>query len=361
MKKYLGLLLFALLSSCVSSVQQIDMDGNEVNVDETNENSPIVSALAYNKGTVPLDWKSDDARISITKPDDKMEVALTDVKRTSFYKEFDGIDFRGRLAVRVEAKVVGGTKDDRVKLRLLLTDGNGYVTNGKDVDNTIEATEDFRPYFFRLRGAFVQTFPELQNVNGADITKMEFVVSPTGGAVSAKIIFKSIKVVSDKEVFSTRKVGKEGQKGNVVYSADTKFSSDDWSQENGYVLSQVGDDLVVKAEGVGPRYQKFTKTIETTNATKMKIVVKYEGDVQPFVRFDLVDANGFVTNRKPAMVRLLPGGYQEYTLDYTDRKRQSYPKVVDVDLTRITQVSGYIDPAYRPFSGTLYIKSIELY
>jgi hypothetical protein len=93
----------------------------------------------------------------------------------------------------------------------------------------------------------------------------------------------------------------------------------------------------------------------------MKVVVKYEGNVQPFIRFDIEDVNGFVSNRKPAMVRLLPGDYKEYTLDYSDRFRQAYPKQVDVDGSRIVKVSGFVDPAYLPFTGTVYIKSIELY
>ncbi len=356
MKKYLSYVAFVVLGASCVSVQQIDIDGNPVGGVETEKKALITSALAHNSGVVPLDWKSDDAKISITKPSENMEVALSDVKRTSFYRNFEGIDFRGGLAVRVIARVIDG--DEKVKLRLLMTDNNGFVTNGKTVDNTIRKTSDFRPYFFRIKGAFKQTFPELQNVNGSNIRRMEFVVSPTGGRVTGKIEIQSIKILMDDEVYKTKGLVSEGAEGGVVQNSDAPM---DWSADNGYAVSKVGEDLVVEATGVGPRYEQFSKKIPVTKATKMKVIVKYEGNVQPFLRFDLHDVNGFITNRKPGMVRLLPGGYKEYIIDYSDRLRQSYPKQVDVDGARIVKVTGFIDPAYIPFTGTIFIKSIELY
>jgi hypothetical protein len=205
LKKYLLVSAISVfVFSCVS-VQQIDLDGNAINTPDASANNQFVSALANDNGTIDLDWKSDDPKIVISNEANNLQVAVADVKRTNFYHAFDGLDFRGGLAVRIEAKVVDG--DENIKLRLLMTDGDGLVTNGKIIDNTIGKSDDFRPYFFKLKGAFVQTFPELANVNGADIQRMAFVVSPTGKAVTGKIEIKSIKVVSDGEVYNTKKIG----------------------------------------------------------------------------------------------------------------------------------------------------------
>ena len=358
MKKYFGALCIAAITFSCVNVQQIDLDGNATSGADSTKNKQFVSALANDNGNISMDWKSDDTKISITNDSEQVGLSFVDVKRTSFYHDFDGVDFRGGLAVRIEARVIEG---EEVKLRLLMTDGEGLITNGKTIDNKVSNTEDFRPYFFRLKGAFIQTFPELANVNGADIHRLAFVVSPTGKAVTGKMEIKSVKIVSDGEVFGTKKLVGEGGKGAVVYNADSKFSAADWSMEAGYSLSQVGGDLVVNATGVGPRYESFSKSIPVTNAQMLKVVLKYEGDVQPFIRFDIEDVNGFVSNRKPAMVRALPGDYKEYVFDYSDRLRQAYPKQVDVDGSRIVKISGFIDPAYVPFTGTVYIKSIELF
>lgn len=360
MNKYYKLIIIAILSSCVSG-QPIGLDGQEVEEGEGNEQLVKKSALAYNKGVVDFDWKTLDQGLDIFKASENMVVTMTEAKQKTFFKEYEGLDFRGKLALKVEARFVSDSDVEGVKVRLLMTDAQGLITNGKDVDNTIQATTDFKPYFFRLKGAFVQTFPELKNVNGADIRKLAFVVAPTGKAASGRIEFKTIKVVSDQEVFKPGKIGAEGAEGAVVYNSDTDFKVGEWSIENGYEISEVAENLVIKTTGVGPRYEKFSRNIPLTKATKMKVVAKYEGNVQPFIRFDLIDVNGFATNRKPAMVRLLPGGYAEYTLDYSRRNRQAYPKTVDVDLSRITKVSGYLDPAYLPFTGTVFIKSIELF
>jgi hypothetical protein len=352
-----SLLVLVFTFSCVT-VQQIDLDGNAVSSTDAVAKKQFVSALSSNNGTIDLDWKTDDKKIAVSSTNDLLTVGLADVKRTNFYHDLEGLDFRGGLAVRIEARVVDG---DDVKLRLQVTDVDGLQTNGKIIDNTVAKTDDFRPYFFRMKGAFIQTFPELANVNGADIRRIAFIVSPTGKAVTGRIEIKSIKVISDKEVYKTKKLASEGSQGGVVYNSDTKFKSTDWTTESGYELSQVGEDLVVTCTGVGPRYESFSTSIPVTSVTKMKVVMKYTGNVQPFVRFDIEDVNGFVSNRKPAMVRLMSDEYKEYTFDYSDRLRQAYPKQVDVDGTRIVKITGFVDPAYLPFTGTVYIKSIGLY
>lgn len=315
------------------------------------------SALTYNDGYIPLDLKAEKEDATLIEENGVLKIQLNATKKNLIYKDLEGLDFRGKLAIKIEAKVTGA---ERVKLRLRMTDAHGLVTNGKDIDRTIEATNDFKPYFFRLKGAFIQTFPDLKNVNGADIRRLGFIVSPTGGAVTGTLEIKSIKIVTDDEVYRTAKLGKAGADGRTIVGQDAPYEEKNWSADSKYSLASVGNELVVTTEGVGIRYEKFSTTFDLTSGTKLKLIAKYEGDVQPFIRFDLIDVNGFVTNRKPGMVRLQPGGYQEYIIDFSDRARQSYPKQVDVDLSRIVKIDCYVDPAYLPFTGTIYIQSIEI-
>jgi hypothetical protein len=275
------------------------------------------------------------------------------------YKNLDGLDFRGKLVIRVDAKIPEGQDD--VKFRLRVIDGTGAVSNGKDIDNVVKASGEYRPYFFRLKGAFVQTFPELKNLNGADIQKLEFLLQPVGAAVSAEVEIRSIKVISDQEAFGTRKMTAEGSNGLTVYSADDRGEGVEWKTNSLYEISYVGEDMIVNCNGTGIRYERFEKEIATTKASKLSFVAKYEGNMPPYIRFDLTDANGFVTNRKPGMVRLQQGGYKLYTIDFSDRARQSYPSQTDVDLARIVKIDGLVNPAFMPFEGTIFIKSIELF
>lgn len=343
------------LVACVST-QQIDMNGNESAKAPETDNIQK-SALSYNQGEIPLDWKSEKTTATVSKEGDHLKVELSACKKNLLYKNLEGLDFRGKLAIKIEAKITG---EENVKLRLRMTDAKGLITNGKDINNTLVPSNDFRPYFFRLKGAFIQTFPETKNVNGADIRKIGFIIAPVGKAANGTIEIKSIKIVTDDQVYRTGNLAGAGQAGRVLFDQDTPYEENDWTIDSKYNLSTAGDQLIVGADAVGIRYEKFSKAFALTSGTKLKIIAKYEGDVQPFIRFDLMDINGFVTNRKPGMVRLQPGDYQEYIIDYNDRARQSYPKQVDVDLTRLKAIDAYLDPAYLPFTGTVYIKSIEL-
>ncbi len=338
----------------------VGLISNVLGQEKTKEKRDFIvqkSALNYNNGYIPLDLKLEKDGPTLSQENDVLKIQLNGTKKNLLYKELEGLDFRGKLAIKIDAKVIG---EENVKLRLRMTDAHGLVTNGKDIDRTVVPSNDYKPYFFRLKGAFIQTFPDLKNVNGADIRKLGFIISPTGKGSNSTLEIRSIKIVTDDEVYKTAKLGKAGAEGRTIVGQDTPYQEKVWSTDSKYTLASVGNELVITADAVGIRYEKLSTSFDLTSGTKLKIVAKYEGDVQPFIRFDFVDVNGFVTNRKPGMVRLQPGGYQEYIIDFSDRARQSYPKQVDVDLSRIVKIDCYVDPAYLPFTGTIYIQSIEI-
>ena len=84
-------------------------------------------------------------------------------------------------------------------LYLELVDGDGYKANAKRPSNTIENSEEFKDYYYDLKGMFVQNSPK-HGVNGAFINSLKFYINPGQSAYTGKIYIREIKVLPAKSV-----------------------------------------------------------------------------------------------------------------------------------------------------------------
>ncbi len=351
-----------LFSQCVS-VQTIDLDGNAVSGrtgnKEKTKNQKSVAALQYQEGDLMAeDWKA-VGNLTLIKSEGGYAIRAKEAgnREALLTREFDRpLSFNGGLGIRVVGRSEGSVAPT---LKLELVDENGYVTNEKDMELELAQGEISNEYFFNLNGAFVQLHPEIADVDGKRIRRINLYVNPKGDEFTGNIHLEEIKVIYGAQIVHEGK-GPEGKDGGVV--EDFMKSSSWTSNKKNISLLPGSGHLRVEMNEVGPSHESFEGEVETVNvqnAKKFTVKAKVAGEKPLFLRMDLVDANGVATNYLPVIVRLNPSSeMQELVFDFEGRLEQSYPMAA-LDVKRISGVRIYPNPAYQPYTGTLIIEEIK--
>lgn len=344
-----------LLSACLG-VEKVTLgDGADAKIIKVKKGKP---ALTYKKGDLLSNnqWAGNEG-LNVEYQKNQLVIDASSVKGGVIYSKTINYDFRGGLAVRIKARAEGGSP----KLRFQLTDAFGLVANGKTLDEKIMEEDEVRNYYFDLNGAFIQSYPEVKEVNGAYINSIKLLIDPEGGIFSGKVIIEEIKVIMSSEVIRKKKLCPIGTPGGLI----TDFSEGitDWKGNSAYELSNEGNLLKLVANQVGPKYESIKRDIPTINFknhTKLKARIKLEGDSDMAIRVDLIDFLGNVTNKRPIYLRIYPSSdYQEVILDFKNRFNQSYPKQIEVDPTRIVKIKLMLNPGLMPYSGTVLVDKLE--
>jgi hypothetical protein len=163
----------------------------------------------------------------------------------------------------------------------------------------------------------------------------------------------------------TYKVGAD--KGVVVGDTvifDFRGTIDHWWKDPKYTISKVGDQMKIKANGVGPKYEPVGCSFNPLNFSqaqflKVKIRLEEGTTTFPTIRFDLKDVYEYATNASPPSVVIDSAGYKIYIFDYFKKFKQFYPEVHDVDYTKIGGIQFFVNPGGAPYYGTFYIDEIS--
>lgn len=353
-------------------------------------------ALMFNKGDITqLKWEGNSPDV-VEVSEDGIVLNKDNTKkgnRNSYvYLDVDNVDFRGDLAIVINAKIEGGKP---AKLRLELIDKDGHIANGKDLTNLIRVTDNFVEYTYKTEGSFTQLVPELADVNPSNIKQIRFVFAPTSKAHEGTLKIKDVKIKVGTETAPKKNLGPTGKDGGLI--ADFTKGVKGWvAKGSGMSVSKGKKSLRVDAVNVGPNYQSISSKIDLIDLSNHKVIkvrVKVYGDVKPFLRLDVQDINGSVSNFAPVWLELnevsninkvstetspetsirkedgsielspieLTAGpqYVDYYFDFTKRFKQSYPKTLTLDEKRINKIILYLNPGYNRYSGQVYIESIE--
>lgn len=317
-------------------------------------------------------------------------------KRNSFAQlDVKSLDFRGKVAIVIKAK---SFSEKSPKLRVSLLDRELTVANGRDLTQTIVQSDDFLEYVYFLEGSFTQLSPEIKKVKAADITQVRLYIS---GEEGAKIEVSDVSVVLASSMQKTKKNTAVGQEADIITSFDRSRDFKEVSAKGAglSVESSKGSAIKLVCDNVGAAYQSIAINMNSTDFSKHPIVVVRakcklkDGQEAPFLRLDLVDDRGNVTNRMPVWreingqstnnvkatstgkttvnsegvvqleeIELSVDGtyYVDYYYDFTNRFEQSYPKPVKVDAQRINKAVLYVNPGYNRFTGEIYIDKIEV-
>lgn len=343
-----------ILNQCVSFQPVVlDDDGYKEKI-AARQASP--SALTYKRGDLlkQANWSSQETTV-LTSENGVLKLTNSSGgnNANTIVTPLKGLDFRGAVAVKVKARSVGVPS----KLKLIFKDGEGRMSNGRSLVRKVEVGEGFQNYYFDLDGSFVQTYPETATVNAAQITELELVSKQITGADN-RLEIQEIQMILASAIVEKKKVIAEGQStGEILWG-----SAEGWQVDKGYELTGSEETLSIKASKVGPKYEALSTSIPTASFAvnqKLTLDMSYEGEVAPFIRVDLVDNNGVVTNRLPLSIQLKETSknkFESYTLDYTDRFKQSYPQVTDVDAARIVKMVVYVNAGHYPYSGNVNLK-----
>lgn len=344
------------LSSCLG-VEKVTLgDGNDAKTVKVKKGKP---ALTYKRGDLlnNNEWQGTEG-LTVESQKNSLSINASSLKGASLFIKSINYDYRGGLAIRIKARAQG----DSPKLRLQLTDAFGLVANGKTLDEKIIVEDEVRNYYFDLGGAFIQSYPEVREVNGAYINSLKMLINPEGQAFTGKIIIEEIKVIMRDEVIRKNKLIPIGTPGGLL--TDFAEGIEDWKGNGVYEISNTGNLMNIKSSLAGPKYEAIERKIPTMNFknhTRLKAMIKVEGDSDVAVRIDLIDYFGNITNERPIYKRLYPSSdYQEVVFDFKGRFGQSYPKKIEVDPTRIVKVKLMLNPGLMPYSGTVLVDKLEV-
>jgi hypothetical protein len=358
---YLSILLAFTVAACVSA-KKVTLDGyiDEENKVEALSSKDIIPAMSkkldYLNGWVA----KKPSEIDVKESSDQLvlDVVGKKVKKSIVYKNIEGLDFRGDIGLKVSAKAEGNVNPS---LQLEMVDYTGKVTNAKLMTIKVDRSEYFTDYFFNLNGAFWQSFPEFTAVNGAMIKEVRLIVNPRRNKFQGKVIIDEMEIVFGESIYrpkSSVAVGKPSGDISLVTAANNMDA------ENGYEARLLEGNLEIICDNVGPGYQDIEVEIDPLNfqigktlAVKAEVT---EGNMDPFLRIDLIDPNKFVTNWIPVTQQLAIGKEDTYSFNYEGRLKQSYPKKVSLDGKRIIKLRIYVNPGYNPFSGKIILKSMTL-
>lgn len=252
-------------------------------------------------------------------------------------------------------------------LSLQFDDSEGVQANASRPEAVIKASENFADYYFDCSDMWFQQWPERKEVNATIINKALFFVNPGGVAYTGRIHISEIQALPiDSLLVNLHLIIPPGEPGGLI--AD--FSSNnlgDWWNSNNYVLSWRSDlTLRVQCIQAGPGFGAFGLRLPyKMNVKKAHTIIvraRYEGDTPPDLRLDIVDYKGHLSNGNPQVHTMKVDeefGFVEYEYVFKDDVYQEHPIRRDVDRERITNLLFFVNPGQDPWSGTIFIDSIE--
>ncbi|MFN3406043.1 MAG: hypothetical protein ACK40G_18255 [Cytophagaceae bacterium] len=103
------------------------------------------------------------------------------------------------VVIKISARAQG--KDgSEPELHLQMDDASGNQTNAQRPSVKIENSEEFKDYYFSLKGIWQQEVPKKAKVNGAMINGIKFFVNPGQDGFSGMIYIEAIQIVPASEI-----------------------------------------------------------------------------------------------------------------------------------------------------------------
>lgn len=312
----------------------------------------------------PIDkWWANGYKIS--KEDGVLKLAAENVgpKYEAFGRGFASINGLHANKLRVRARIDGEVPPE---LRIDLKDPDGYTTNARPATMRILPTPngEFRDYTFRFKDRWLQTYPDMHDVDGERI--VEFVCFINGG----KAPFTGNLYIDEIEFINTGIP--EGEEEEKVEEAapkkDSKPLNDDldgniysWWHSGKISLAQNDGALEVSAIHVGSENDNFGRAFQAVDFTTYPVLkVRLKAQHNCDIRVDLKDIDEHVTNSSPVTVSVKGGkDYQDYYFNFKGKFKQGKPSAADVKAEEILEAIFYINPDGPEYSGKVFVDSIE--
>ena len=148
-------------------------------------------------GDISAWWKTDKF-YKLSKTSDgilKVEVNGAGPGYEAFGRGFKAINFKNAYKLRVRARAEGG--EDVPELRIDIKDIDGYTCNARPATNRIIPSSDgtFKDYIFSYKGRFLQTYPEMHEVDPERITELVIFVNAGKAPYTGTIFIDEIEAI----------------------------------------------------------------------------------------------------------------------------------------------------------------------
>lgn len=229
---------------------------------------------------------------------------------------------------------------------------------------------DYMDYFFDFRGKLE---PKEGIFNPGEVNSLIVFVNTQGSsAFDGNIIVDEVTLVPSVPdyVHSQVRLSKgtfidaSWPKGQDAISASAFFNPESWKAGDKLSLSVQKTEVKISASGAGPDWESVLwETPEFNMITKpvIKIRVKADGNLSPYLRIVLTDNFGNSANGRPAE-KIIEAGkdYTDYYFDFTGRFEQRFPEIKNINPGAIRKLTMYINGGSDPYSGSLTISEIQL-
>ena len=299
-------------------------------------------------------WKTDKMEMEVEKNALKVSVSGAGPKYECIGKKFASVDFRRTPVLFLRAKAVG---EKVPEVRIQLQDANGYNTDAIPIPIFIKNDGEYRDYYLSYAGKFRQAYPEKKKVDAKEIIQLILFVNPGGAPYNGTLYFDEIKALSFDSV--------PPNIFNFKYGLVDDFESEEmfwWKNSDKVNLEIDNKTLKIVANNASGSADAFGKTIESTDFggfPVLKFKARAEGDQIPELRIELKDVQGRVTNAEAVTQKISNNGkFSEYSVDFSDKFKQTTPMKATVSSDEIFEVIFSINNE-KPFKGMIYLDDIR--
>ncbi|MFL5729953.1 MAG: hypothetical protein ACJ75J_10745 [Cytophagaceae bacterium] len=114
---------------------------------------------------------------------------------TPFGATFPPLDLtKEEVVIKISARAES-VNGDVPALYLQVDDADGYQANAARPVNKIENSEEFKDYYYDLKGMFNQITPKKHKVNAALINSVKLFINPGGSGYTGKIYIREVRIV----------------------------------------------------------------------------------------------------------------------------------------------------------------------
>lgn len=305
-------------------------------------------------------WWANGYKLSVVDGKLKIDAENVGPRYEAFGRGFATINGLHANKLRVKARVEGEAAPE---LRIDLKDPDGYTTNARPATMRIlpGPPGQFRDYTFRFEDRWLQTYPDMHDVDGERI--VEFVCFINGG----KAPFTGTVYIEEIEFINTGIPEGEVEEEEAVATPGKPLKDEldghiySWWHSGNLKLSQSNGALEVATTKDNTKDHSFGRAFQAVDFSTypvLKVRMKVEKDCD--IRVDLKDIDEHVTNASPVVVSVKAGkDYQDIYFDFKGKFKQAHPSEAKVNAQEILEAIFHINPDGNTYSGKVFVDSIE--
>jgi hypothetical protein len=346
----------------------------EIYVMANKDGSGIVSKevlLDDFSGDINYWWGCDKERVLLSKQGKSLSVGFKSGQWSCFGMTFDPTDISSTPVIKLRIKAKSTGKAPNVDVVAYFTDTHNKTSNALGKPQKVTIGSDYIDYFYDYKENMASTDGPFDSKSVQGIIIFVNTIGTevfNGNLFLDEVVFlPSVPKYVSKRIQLSKPfiIDSSWTKGTAVSMLDN-FEKDDksWNVSNSRMKISIGErSLKIISDSVGPEWESLNKNLTNINFLDkpvLKIRVKAEGNLSPFLRIVLTDNFGNISNARPAEEKIeIQKGYMDYYFDFTGRFQQRFPELKNINPMAIDKLSLYVNGGGEAYSGTLSIESIQ--